>query len=329
MQQTPPPSGLPLPDAPGASPSRPPHAPTFARLRFTSGSLMGVELELHGALVLLGRSSNCDIRLDDAADTLVSGRHARIMLRDGFHWLEDLHSKNGTFLNGARIGAPALLSTDDEVSLGPVGATGSSTACFLRTAPTGATEGGAPAHRSTGRCPWCLAPQAANGTGPCAACGLPAPRVGSGAPPWDAASAPALLGLLDAVVVSDEIKADPSRADRDAVHAGGSSPLEGLLGLFRRRPEPPTTRDLGEQFVRACDLLLAAAEDAVYRNPRALREANASGEPTVREIFSWVERHWIAGQGPLGGTLMSAARAAARARANLRERATAPLAPRP
>jgi DNA-binding winged helix-turn-helix (wHTH) protein len=66
---------------------------------------------------VLGRSLDADIRFDVPG---VSRRHARIVL-DGEHVaLEDLGSRNGTYLRGERITGRATLADGDEVRLGPV-----------------------------------------------------------------------------------------------------------------------------------------------------------------------------------------------------------------
>lgn len=64
---------------------------------------------------VLGRDPELSICLDS---TTVSRRHARIRVEGGEATLEDLNSKNGTFLNGRRIESPALLSHGDEIRLG-------------------------------------------------------------------------------------------------------------------------------------------------------------------------------------------------------------------
>jgi len=53
----------------------------------------------------------------------VSRRHARILVEDGRAILEDLGSKNGTFVRDERIGAPTLLKDGDVVRLGRVSMT--------------------------------------------------------------------------------------------------------------------------------------------------------------------------------------------------------------
>ena len=65
----------------------------------------------------LGRSSQNDVAIPDAS---LSRHHARISLKDGIPYLEDLGSLNGTSLNGERITVPHPLREEDEILLGQV-----------------------------------------------------------------------------------------------------------------------------------------------------------------------------------------------------------------
>ena len=65
---------------------------------------------------LLGRDEAATVWIDDA---LVSRRHARIVIDETGAVLEDLDSKNGTYLRGKRIEAPRKLADEDEVTIGP------------------------------------------------------------------------------------------------------------------------------------------------------------------------------------------------------------------
>jgi pSer/pThr/pTyr-binding forkhead associated (FHA) protein len=63
-----------------------------------------------------------DVDLDaDDPEAKVSRRHARISLRDGAYFVEDLGSTNGTFVNrGKRLapGARQVLKDGDEIIVG-------------------------------------------------------------------------------------------------------------------------------------------------------------------------------------------------------------------
>ena len=79
----------------------------------------GLEHELSFAqlVVVLGRSSNCDILLEDKT---VSGRHARLSYHHGQWWLEDLASTNGTFLNDEPVNTAVVLTNGDQIRCGQV-----------------------------------------------------------------------------------------------------------------------------------------------------------------------------------------------------------------
>jgi DNA-binding winged helix-turn-helix (wHTH) protein len=65
---------------------------------------------------LLGRDEDAVVWIDDA---LVSRRHARIVIDETGAVLEDLDSKNGTYLRGKRIEGPTKLADEDEIKIGP------------------------------------------------------------------------------------------------------------------------------------------------------------------------------------------------------------------
>ncbi len=64
----------------------------------------------------LGRATSCAIGLPD--DTFASQLHARVYVRDGEVWVEDLGSTNGTHVNGARISAPQMMAVGDRLQVG-------------------------------------------------------------------------------------------------------------------------------------------------------------------------------------------------------------------
>ncbi len=75
----------------------------------------GSDLELALGAFVIGRSSSCNLALDDA---LVSRRHAAITHKPDGVWVEDLGSRNGVSLNGARISGPTKLAHLDRVTVG-------------------------------------------------------------------------------------------------------------------------------------------------------------------------------------------------------------------
>ncbi len=64
---------------------------------------------------LLGRHANSAVPIEAAA---VSRRHARLRISSGQAVLEDLGSRNGTFVMGERLAGPAHLGDGDEFRLG-------------------------------------------------------------------------------------------------------------------------------------------------------------------------------------------------------------------
>lgn len=64
--------------------------------------------------IVLGRHPDCDVVVDVGA---VSRHHAKIRRRNGSHWLEDLKSRNGTFLNGQLLRQAELLRAGDRVRI--------------------------------------------------------------------------------------------------------------------------------------------------------------------------------------------------------------------
>ena len=66
---------------------------------------------------ILGRGTDSLVWIDAQS---VSRRHARLVIASGLATLEDLGSKNGTFVNGIRLSTPVALRDGDEVRVGSV-----------------------------------------------------------------------------------------------------------------------------------------------------------------------------------------------------------------
>ena len=98
-------------DEPLAATGPPPQA---LGLRLTLGAR---EIPLAEGENILGREDDARVRIDSVK---ASRRHARVMVRDAQATLEDLGSKNGTFLRGRRVAGPEPLRDGDEIVIGPI-----------------------------------------------------------------------------------------------------------------------------------------------------------------------------------------------------------------
>lgn len=78
--------------------------------------LRGLHVDMLGPVVI-GRSPSSDIVI---AEPIVSSTHARFTLQGPALALEDLHSTNGTLVNGRLILDPVTLRDGDEVQVGDV-----------------------------------------------------------------------------------------------------------------------------------------------------------------------------------------------------------------
>jgi len=75
----------------------------------------GRTFELRAGEILIGRSSNCHLVLDDG---LVSRRHAQIIVTDERATVEDFGSANGVFVNSKRVNGSETLKAGDQLQIG-------------------------------------------------------------------------------------------------------------------------------------------------------------------------------------------------------------------
>lgn len=97
--------------AAASSPAQP--QPLF--LVVTQGPLAGTRLELAGGQIIIGRSPDSSLVLDDG---YASSRHARIYRSGDRVVIEDLNSTNGTWIKGVQIHEPTVLNTGVPVVIG-------------------------------------------------------------------------------------------------------------------------------------------------------------------------------------------------------------------
>ncbi|MCC7475972.1 MAG: SpoIIE family protein phosphatase [Pirellulales bacterium] len=84
----------------------------MAILELVKGFAPGTRFEIDGDRTVLGRSADCEIPLDVPA---VSRRHAAIVQERGHFFLEDLQSRNGTYLNDTRVTERTPLGEGDRL----------------------------------------------------------------------------------------------------------------------------------------------------------------------------------------------------------------------
>lgn len=79
------------------------------------GPLQGQEIVLDRKEVRIGRAPNNDFVIED---DYASSQHARLQRTEDGWLLQDLNSTNGTYVDGARIGAPVSIKQDMQVRIG-------------------------------------------------------------------------------------------------------------------------------------------------------------------------------------------------------------------
>lgn len=87
-----------------------------ARLRIIEPPEQEGEVYPLGEELTVGRGGGCGIVLPD--DHFVSTVHARLFRRGDDVFVEDLGSRNGTFVNGETVAAPTRLRRGDRVQFG-------------------------------------------------------------------------------------------------------------------------------------------------------------------------------------------------------------------
>lgn len=89
----------------------------MAKVYIVDGPMKGQTLRLEEEVLFIGRSSNNDLQIND--DT-VSRRHLKIFRLMNSYFVEDLKSKNGTFINGKALSPGQSVQVDDNdlISMG-------------------------------------------------------------------------------------------------------------------------------------------------------------------------------------------------------------------
>lgn len=85
-----------------------------ATLAIIDSCRLGDVFELDDGEIIVGRQPTCDLVLRSQS---VSRQHARIVRRDNACFVEDLGSRNGTYVNGRRVEGTVRLSDRDEIQI--------------------------------------------------------------------------------------------------------------------------------------------------------------------------------------------------------------------
>lgn len=91
--------------------------PAVPLLRLSGEPELGATFSFNLEEISVGRDPAADLCLDHPT---ISAHHARLSYHHSQWWLEDLHSKNGTFLNGEPVGEPMVITQGDRLGFGQV-----------------------------------------------------------------------------------------------------------------------------------------------------------------------------------------------------------------
>jgi pSer/pThr/pTyr-binding forkhead associated (FHA) protein len=101
--------------APGRSTARGGRGRAARQLLVTQGALTGTRISLDSRPILIGRADDSTLVLDD---DYASTRHARIAPQGDDWYVEDLGSKNGTYLDRAKVSGPTRVPLGVPVRIG-------------------------------------------------------------------------------------------------------------------------------------------------------------------------------------------------------------------
>jgi predicted component of type VI protein secretion system len=87
----------------------------ITKLIVATGKSAGRSIAVKKNTLLIGRAEECDIR---PLSEDVSRRHAAVHVGPADVWVEDLGSRNGTFVNGERIAGKTKVSSGDLIRVG-------------------------------------------------------------------------------------------------------------------------------------------------------------------------------------------------------------------
>jgi serine phosphatase RsbU (regulator of sigma subunit)/pSer/pThr/pTyr-binding forkhead associated (FHA) protein len=86
----------------------------MAILKSSDRSVVRPRIELDERRITIGRHPECEVQIEEGA---VSRKHAAISFRDNAYFLDDLSSRNGTFLNEQKVSESARLFDGAEIKI--------------------------------------------------------------------------------------------------------------------------------------------------------------------------------------------------------------------
>jgi two-component system cell cycle response regulator len=84
-------------------------------LTVLTGGMSGQLFKVTKGVAVIGRATNAEVKVEDDG---ISRTHARIRSETGRAWIEDMGSRNGTFVNGSKIDIATELKEGDKIQVG-------------------------------------------------------------------------------------------------------------------------------------------------------------------------------------------------------------------
>jgi pSer/pThr/pTyr-binding forkhead associated (FHA) protein len=81
------------------------------------GRSASTAVKLQDGVTVAGRQDDCHLRIRSSQ---VSRKHCELFEKHGLLLVKDLHSSNGTFVNGKKIDGQRVMEPGDELSIGPI-----------------------------------------------------------------------------------------------------------------------------------------------------------------------------------------------------------------
>jgi pSer/pThr/pTyr-binding forkhead associated (FHA) protein len=93
------------------------HEPMDLKLKVTAGTNAGQEIKVPGPKYFIGRAEDCQLR---PRSDLISRHHCVLIVEEKMAVVRDFGSKNGTHVNGERVGSERQLENGDILKVGPL-----------------------------------------------------------------------------------------------------------------------------------------------------------------------------------------------------------------